>query len=381
MDTKFLRNANTFQLVDKDSLNVFDKLPGGNYVIRKDPNSGALYLQMVENFMHPPKMYGDVWKQSNRILQTFGERPAGTGVLLSGEKGSGKTLLARTVCIEGAKVGIPTIIINAAWHGDQFFSFITSITQPCVLLFDEFEKVYDTKKNEQDHILTLLDGAFQTKKLFLLTCNDKHGINYNMLNRPGRVFYAMEFHGLDPIFIKQYTEDNLNNKEQVESVIRVSALFAQFNFDMLKALIEEMNRYDEPASAALSMLNVSPERDFADYKVNVLLGSGEAVMNEHTHPRTIRSPLSMKDGIPVSVYTKVASQPTYKPDEPMADEHDDEGKPLQGHELLFYPTDMISIKNGTMVLRNSDGDILNLVLKKATSSFNWRNMADDDFAV
>jgi hypothetical protein len=36
-------------------------------------------------------------------------------------------------------------------------------------------------------------------------------------------------------------------------------MFDQFNFDMLKALIEEMNRYKETASEAMRMLNAKPE--------------------------------------------------------------------------------------------------------------------------
>jgi hypothetical protein len=36
-------------------------------------------------------------------------------------------------------------------------------------------------------------------------------------------------------------------------------MFDQFNFDMLKALVEEMNRYKETASEAMRMLNAKPE--------------------------------------------------------------------------------------------------------------------------
>jgi hypothetical protein len=38
-------------------------------------------------------------------------------------------------------------------------------------------------------------------------------------------------------------------------------MFDQFNFDMLKALCEEMNRYDESPQQSLTMLNTHPEGD------------------------------------------------------------------------------------------------------------------------
>jgi hypothetical protein len=80
-----------------------------------------------------------------------------------------------------------------------------------------------------------------------------------MRNRPGRIFYSLDFKGLEQDFIMEYCADNLDNVDQTPSVCRVAAMFDQFNFDMLKALVEEMNRYEETASEAMRMLNAKPE--------------------------------------------------------------------------------------------------------------------------
>jgi hypothetical protein len=161
--------------------------------------------------------------------------------------------------IEAAKLGVPAIIINHPWHGDEFNQLIQSITQPCIILFDEFEKVYD--RDDQTHVLTLLDGVFPSKKLFILTCNDKYRIDAHMRNRPGRIFYALDYKGLSLEFITEYCNDNLDVVSHTDAVCKVSSLFSEFNFDMLKALVEEMNRYKETAQQALDMLNVSPDSD------------------------------------------------------------------------------------------------------------------------
>ena len=118
--------------------------------------------------------------------------------------------------------------------------------------------MYDEKKH-QDLLLTLLDGVFPTKKLFVLTTNDRHGVNSKMLNRPGRIFYSIEYKGLSEGFIREYCVDNLKRKADTNGVAAYAKLFEHFNFDMLKALVEEMNRYKETARQASSMMNMKVE--------------------------------------------------------------------------------------------------------------------------
>lgn len=258
----FLKSGNTFRVSSKEAMDLHDLLPPGNYVVKEMPMDGPLYLEMIENFEIKGKKYGDLNKNTDRIINTFLSRPAATGVMLAGEKGSGKSLLAKNLAIVAAEQHkIPTIVINAPWVGDKFNSFIQSIEQPVVILFDEFEKVYDS--DDQEKALTLLDGVFPTKKLFVLTCNDKWRVDSHMRNRPGRLFYMLDYKGLDTAFITEYCMDNLKPELQMhtEKMCQIASLFGQFNFDMLKATVEEMNRYDESPEEALRMLNVKPEFD------------------------------------------------------------------------------------------------------------------------
>lgn len=252
----FLKSGNTFKVSPKEALDIHETLPAGNYVIKQDMFKN-FYLEHIDSFEIKGKIYGDTKRNATRILNTFQDRPSTTGVMLTGEKGSGKTLLAKLLTMEAAKLGIPTIVINAPWCGDDFNAFMQSIDQPCIILFDEFEKVYD--RDDQEAILTLLDGVFPSKKLFILTCNDKWRIDQHMRNRPGRIYYMLDFKGLDNDFIIEYCQDNLKVKSHTDAICKIATMFDQFNFDMLKALIEEMNRYDETPQEALKMLNAKPE--------------------------------------------------------------------------------------------------------------------------
>jgi hypothetical protein len=254
----FLKSGKTFNVTSKEALDLHETLPADNYVVKATPQ-GQLYLESIDPFEIRGKRYGDLNSNCERIFSTFQKRSASTGVMLAGEKGSGKSLLAKALCIKAKEFGVPSIIINAPWKGDNFNSFLQAIEQPTIILFDEFEKVYD--KDDQEQILTLLDGVFPSKKMFILTCNDKWRVDDHMRNRPGRIYYMLDFKGLSPEFVAEYCADNLENKEHTEKVIGIAGLFSEFNFDMLKALIEEMNRYCEAPEASLQMLNVKPEFD------------------------------------------------------------------------------------------------------------------------
>ena len=294
--TFFLKSGNAFRVASNEAMDVRTELPSGNYTVCKD-QSGQLFLEHIGNFTPPKKIYGDAIRHTNRIITTFLDRPSSTGVMMTGEKGSGKTLLTKNVSIELAKKGIPTIVINAPWCGDGFNTLVQSIDQPCALLFDEFEKVYD--REEQEQILTLLDGVFPSKKLFMFTCNDKWRVDAHMRNRPGRIFYMLDFKGLDENFIREYCYDNLNNKNHIDKVCQIAGMFSEFNFDMLQSFVEEMNRYKESPADALQLLNAKPDFDQGTKYEVVIVFHGKVIDTDDRTTEYTGNPLN-PDGINIS---------------------------------------------------------------------------------
>lgn len=276
--TYYLKNGNTFNVSAEAAIDIRETLPLGTYTVKFDDRMGFFYLVAIEDFNLNHKIYGDTKKRTRRILDTFKDRETSTGVMLSGEKGSGKTLLAKMLSLEAMETGIPTIVINQPWQGDEFNNFMQMIEQPTVVLFDEFEKVYNSK--EQEKLLTLLDGVYASKKLFIITCNDKYRVNEHMKNRPGRLYYHFDYRGLDKDFIIEYCNDNLQNKIYIDSIVRISSVFGEFNFDILKAMVEEMNRYDETPQEVMKVLNAKPElSDSAKYDVELFVD--ETPIPEH----------------------------------------------------------------------------------------------------
>ena len=349
----FIRSGNTFKVADRASLDIQETLPVGNYIVKQD-QFGNYFLEGVDSFEFRGKKYGDNDKNRDRIYTTFMSRKAATGVMLTGEKGSGKTLLAKTLSIKCAEEGIPTILINQPWRGEAFNSLLQDIEQPCMVLFDEFEKIYDN--NEQEEMLTLLDGVFPSKKLFVITCNDKWRVNTHMRNRPGRIFYMLDFKGLDADFITEYCEDNLNNKSHIDGVVTMGSLFSEFNFDMLKALVEEMNRYSETAQEAMRMLNAKPEFDEGSkYKVTVVPVGG--------------APLEKFDGGDYWEGNPLHQRRSWEYGYDPEPENDD----AEWYSMRFSNRDLKKVepKEGKFVFVNSDGDQLVLVREKPKYNYHY----------
>jgi hypothetical protein len=353
--TYFLKSGNRFNVTTKESMDLHEALPAGNYTVKFDKMANAFYLESIDSFEIRGKIYGDTRKRAQRILNTFDDRTASTGILLTGEKGSGKTLLAKMLSIEGAKTGVPTIVINAPWCGDEFNAFLQMIEQPTIILFDEFEKVYD--RDDQEKMLTLLDGVYPSKKLFILTCNDKWRVNEHMRNRPGRIYYMMDYKGLEHDFIVEYCMDNLDATEHVPAICRMASLFDQFNFDMLKAMVEEMNRYDETPQEVMKMLNTRPEfGGETKYKVSLQV-KGVDIPEKDADNEWVGNPLTQNVNIDYKVWEPVT----------------EDGKPDYDWEnARFDNADLkqVDAQNGMFVFMNGDGN--RVVLQKVKErAFHW----------
>ena len=249
--TNFTRDEMGFRLLK--SLNTFNGLPVGTYVVRRDIH--GFYLENEADMKLPSKIYGNVSDRADRIINTFNDRISSTGVILAGEKGGGKTLLTKFISVNLREAGISTIIVNSPFFGDEFNSFISGIEEPMLVLFDEYEKVY-SDGDAQNSLLTLFDGVFNNRKLFIVTTNSYYGVSDFMQNRPGRFFYRFMYKGLDPQLVLEYCIDNLRNKDYIDSVVEFCKFHTSINFDGLFAIVQEMNRYDENIGDATQYLNI-----------------------------------------------------------------------------------------------------------------------------
>ena len=249
----YIKQANSFDVHPDDAIDQHKKLPVGTYTVMTSMERG-IYLETTKNLDIDHKVYGNPESMANRMLETYDSRRGNTGALLSGNKGSGKTLLAKMMAVKALEKGMIVIYVNQAIFGERFNRFISHIEQPCLIMIDEFEKIYTTK--EQESLLTLFDGLYPSKKLFVVTVNETEKMTPYLLNRPGRFFYHLKYSGLTYDQIVEFVKDNLKDERKHEGVIKTCRMIKGLSYDSLKAITEEMNRYGEEITDVLKILNI-----------------------------------------------------------------------------------------------------------------------------
>lgn len=239
--------------IPQQAIKAVDSIPQGTYYVRFNPQIGY-YLEQIENFNLPSKIYGNT-EVVNRWLTSYYANARNTGIILTGIKGSGKTLLSKKCAIDS---GLPIIIIDTPYSDPDFVSFITNPELGDVCIFiDEFEKVFNENGSE-DALLTILDGAFNTHNLFIFTCNQMH-TNAYLTNRPSRIRYRIHFESLPDEVVDEVIADLLQHKEHVESVKSVLTAIGVITFDLLITLIKEVDLFNEPATVIAPYLNIIAE--------------------------------------------------------------------------------------------------------------------------
>ena len=356
--SNFMSSGNTITIRADDSMQTFKRLPAATYVLKAD-REGNIFLETTDNFTIEGKLYGEIGSRTDRILNTYFDRVAlntSTGVMLTGEKGSGKSLLAKNLSIKALESNIPTIIINQPFVGDGFNRFLQLIDHECVVVFDEFEKVYDDK--EQEKLLTVFDGVYQSKKLFVLTCNSRFRVDSNLINRPGRMYYSIEYKGISDAFIREYCEDKLQYKNYTNSICNVASVFENFNFDMLKALVEEINRYNESPAEILQMLNIKMAYSGRETHYDVVLKFNGVVIDDGLVDDSTLSINPLRDSVDISYSNVLNKKDKLKQLFTSSDDSDDSDADIK---LEFTPENIVNIDSKAGVyLYEKDGYELTL---------------------
>lgn len=215
-------------------------LPAGFYITGF--SQGRVLLNETEPLRIPSKIYGDSTDRMNRIINSFNATDKNLGVLLYGESGSGKSLLAKQVCVKLAETH-PVIIVSSD-HIDILDRYIEKINDSCVFFIDEFEKMFE-KPSDQSKLLSIIDGTSSKKNLFVFTANNPKMVNQFFFNRPGRIRYAYEYGHLSESIILEVLEDMLDNKGRVQEIASLISYLKEPSFDVVCSIAREVNLYPD----------------------------------------------------------------------------------------------------------------------------------------
>lgn len=227
------------------------------YVVGRD--LAGLYLAPSQQLPCPPRVYGK--RHDVRIMEMYqlqATRGVSTGVWLDGEKGSGKTMLAGVLSDHARKLGLPTILVQSPFFGPTFNSLVAHVGQAC-WIFDEFEKTY-AEDEQKDAMLTLFAGGVVAKNLYILTTNKGDDVHNAMMNRPGRMRYLIRYNGVSEDVARDYVSEHLEDKAAADKVVDVLKQIPRCNFDILKEVVSEHNRFGGDVEELLSIMNVERRR-------------------------------------------------------------------------------------------------------------------------
>lgn len=232
---------------------ITDSLRPGVYILRMTRE--GFVLRHSQSFDLPKRIYGDCDSFSQRVIKTFSLIGRGMGVLLSGGKGTGKTVTARLLMNKAMASGLPVIIIDQPFGGAGLLSFLDDLPGRCVFFIDEWEKIYDTKES-RNFFLGVLDGTCVSRHLFVMTTNTED-VGEFFISRPGRIRYHKKYSGLPEGYIRGIVTDKIKDERLREKVIEVARGIFDITPDVLTAMIEEAVMHNESPEEFLDFFNVS----------------------------------------------------------------------------------------------------------------------------
>lgn len=252
---KFSQIGNDVFVSQFNDETVTDSLKPRVYAMNYDEMRGFFLSIVSDYFETPDKLYGNTDNRANRVIKAYQDSKKSFGVLSTGDKGSGKTLLTGVIANRMIERGVPVVVVNNGFAGNGFVEMLDSIGE-CVVVLDEFGKVYDDNEGMQDRLLTLFDGTESKKRLYLMTENNRGSINEFFLDRPGRIHYHFRYGKLDEVIIRQYCHDMGIGDDVINDIIEISRKMLQFSFDTLQAIVTEYKMFGDDIEESAEILNI-----------------------------------------------------------------------------------------------------------------------------
>lgn len=273
---KAVSTGNIYRIYD-DTLKTYDQLPPEPFVVRFSNTEGFFLERYPDIEIKESKIYGVHPEKVQKVMDSFARYNRSLGVILSGDKGIGKSLFAKLLANRAMGNGLPLIIVDRYIGG--IASYLESIEQEVMVLFDEFDKTYgeirttDGEASPQSTMLSLFDGVSPGKKLFVITCNELRKLNDYLINRPGRFHYHFRFDYPSADEVREYLMDKLPQDKypEINEVVSFSRK-VHLNYDCLRAIAFEIRSGLNFKDAIQDLNIVNIERDL--YQISLYYENG-----------------------------------------------------------------------------------------------------------
>lgn len=234
---KFIKQGNDITVLPRGY--EYDLEPGKVYDLKIREIWGRTITEFKLNgeMNMPPKVYQTKKDKLfvDRVIQNYHKANKNTtGVLLTGDKGTGKSVTAKIIA---TKANLPVIIINPETEEKLLEDFFKEFDTPVCILFDEVDKNFHTR-----NMLTFLDGMHKTaKKLVIMTANNEDELSNFIKNRCSRIRYYRHYNMENDA--REYAElicdsKGIENKEEVVNFIVSKIKYP--SIDNISSFIDEV---------------------------------------------------------------------------------------------------------------------------------------------
>lgn len=244
MDKKFLKVGKSINFKFNTEGLECNLEPGMVYNIKVDPYEHSVSLEEITQFSMPEKVYCTDRNRRfiNKVLNSYNLSNGGfTGVMLAGLKGSGKTIMAKTIANESK---LPIINIDKNIYPWALKILVERLGDSNIcFIFDELDKLLENY--DDSALLQILDGTdTKGKHLILFTCNDTSEVSEYLVDRCSRIRYWRNFSEMSPSMIMEVVNDKLKNKKELNCLTDfIKDNFDVCSFDNITSFVKEVNNY------------------------------------------------------------------------------------------------------------------------------------------
>lgn len=247
------------RIVNKPTGLDYDLVNGKVYNLKWDRYNGMSYFEEDGSLSLPSKVY--TTKSDNIFIKrvnTYFQKTSklSTGVMLSGIKGTGKTVMAKVIAKNS---NLPIIVVDEDYPTGRINDFFRKFETPVTIIFDEVDKHWDT-----EDLLGWLDGVqTNAKKLVLFTCNNEDRVNDYLKDRCSRVRYIRHFEANDNArFLREILRDKGIAEDNIENTYTfIVNNFGLLSIDNILSFIDEKLLFPELSNKEIfNDMNISSKR-------------------------------------------------------------------------------------------------------------------------
>jgi len=219
--------------------------------------------QVDDRFTVPERIFGNLNYYIEYYWRAFKRHNFKSGVLLTGQKGAGKSETAKVLCNRLIDSGLRAVMLTNVSYSAELIKFLDGLDN-VVFFFDEFSKIFP--QWVQGKMLTLLNNGLGKTRTVIITENEKMSISNYIRNRPGRIRYSKHFDKLHISTVNEYIEYmRVTDKEFIEAFLKLYKKMTGFAFDHLQSIVTE--HLDEPDVKFKELIDILNLDEFTPDKV------------------------------------------------------------------------------------------------------------------